>query len=324
MVTNTPGKSHLTALRRFAIAITVLNILGHTVLGFEQSWAQPLVALATTYSMELLLEWVDARVNRRPPRFRGGLRSLIDFLLSAHITGLACAMLLYANDRLWLIAFASAAAIGSKVILRVPVGSGTRHFYNPSNFGITLTLLLFPWVGIAQPYMFTENLSGVGDWVLPGLIVISGSFLNLKLTHRIPLILSWLGCFVLQAFVRSFLFGTPIIAPLMPMTGMAFLLYTFYMVTDPATTPQEPKAQVAFGAAVAATYGLLLVNHVVFGLFFALTIVCTLRGIGMYVTAMVTKARAVAVVRDPGGVRDIPETAIENEPARTLAGQGGK
>jgi len=34
-------------LRRFAIAITILNILGHTVLGFEQAWAHPIVALAT-------------------------------------------------------------------------------------------------------------------------------------------------------------------------------------------------------------------------------------------------------------------------------------
>ncbi|HBL25338.1 MAG TPA: enediyne biosynthesis protein UnbU, partial [Acidobacteria bacterium] len=31
----------LTALRRFAIAITTLNVLGHTVLGFEQAWATP-------------------------------------------------------------------------------------------------------------------------------------------------------------------------------------------------------------------------------------------------------------------------------------------
>jgi len=309
---NPPVRPHLTALRRFAIAITVLNILGHTVLGFEQSWAQPLVALATTYSMELLLEWVDARANRRKPRFAGGFREVVNFLLSAHITGLACAMLLYANERLWPIAFASAVAIGSKAILRVPVGNGTRHVYNPSNFGITVTLLLFPWVGIAQPYMFTENLTGVWDWVLPGLIVISGSYLNIKLTHRLPLILTWLGCFALQALLRSLVFGTPAVAPLMPMTGVAFILYTFYMMTDPATTPNEPRGQMAFGAAVAATYGLLLVNHIVFGLFFALTIVCTLRGLGLAVHAL-AKRRERAVV-------DVPARAlVETPPSRATA-----
>ena len=36
------------------------------------------------------------------------------------------------------------------------------------------------------------------------------------------------------------------------MTGMAFLLFTFYMVTDPATTPRAPLPQFAFGVAVAA------------------------------------------------------------------------
>jgi hypothetical protein len=58
--------NRLGGLRRFAVAITLLNILGHTRLGFEQSWAQPLVALATAYSLEILLELIDAWVNRRP------------------------------------------------------------------------------------------------------------------------------------------------------------------------------------------------------------------------------------------------------------------
>ncbi|HKY04701.1 MAG TPA: enediyne biosynthesis protein UnbU, partial [Blastocatellia bacterium] len=57
----------LGGLRRFAVAITVFNILGHTVFGFEQSWAQPLAALAAAYSVEILLELIDAWANRRRP-----------------------------------------------------------------------------------------------------------------------------------------------------------------------------------------------------------------------------------------------------------------
>ena len=60
----------LPALRRFAAAITILNVLGHFVLGFEQSWAQPLVALGTAYSVELTLEVVSAWAERRRPAFR--------------------------------------------------------------------------------------------------------------------------------------------------------------------------------------------------------------------------------------------------------------
>jgi hypothetical protein len=275
--------TRLSGLRRFAFAITLLNMLGHTVLGFEQSWAQPLVSLAAAYGTELLLECLDAWSTGRAPRFLGGPKLLVNFLLSAHITGLACAMLLYANARLWPVAFAAAAAIASKALFRVRLGGRERHVLNPSNFGITATLLLFHWVGIAPPYMFTENLNGPADWILPGVIVLSGSFLNARFTGRLPLVAAWLAMFVTQALVRSALFGTPAAAGLFPMTGLAFLLFTFYMVTDPATTPDNPRAQVAFGAAVAVTYGVLVWLHVVYGLFFALTIVCTARGLGLWV-----------------------------------------
>jgi enediyne biosynthesis protein E5 len=285
--------NRLAGLRRFAIAITLLNLLGHTVLGFEQSWAQPLVAVGAAYSVKLLLEVVDAQINRRSPLFSGGFQKFIDFLLPAHITGLAIAMLLYANEHLLPLAFASAVAIGSKAIFRVPVGHNFRHFLNPSNIGITLTLLLFPWVGIAPPYQFTENLSGAADWILPGLIICSGTFLNYRFTQRLPLIASWLGCFLLQATLRSFVFGTPLVAALLPMTGVAFILFTFYMVTDPGTTPSEPRSQVIFGAGMAIAYGLLMVCHVVFGLFFGLTLVCIVRGLILYAQALATDRIAI-------------------------------
>src|SRR6266536_1212211 len=150
----------LAALRRFAVAITALNVAGHTVLGFEQAWIVPVAAVAAAYAMELGLEAVDAAAGRRRPRFAGGLRPLVDFLLPAHITGLAVSMLLYANARLWPIVFA--------------------------------------------------------------VIVVTGTLLNGRLTGRLPLILGWLGGFACQAAVRSLVFGTPLVAGLLPMTGVAF------------------------------------------------------------------------------------------------------
>ena len=295
----------LGGLRRFAVAITVLNILGHVFFGFEQSFAQPLVALLSAYSAELLLEFIDARCNRRPLRFLGGgPRKFIEFLLSAHITGLACAMLLYANERLGPVVFASVVAICSKCVLRVPAERGTRHFFNPSNFGITVTLLVFSWVSVAPPYQFTENMTGFGDWILPAVIVCTGSFLNARFTHRLPLIAAWLGGFVAQAALRSLVFDTPLTAGLMPMTGVAFILYTFYMVTDPATTPSARRDQIGFGISVAAVYGVLMALHVVFGIFFALTIVCACRGLCAY---------AVRWLRSRAREEAVPASAIVRE-----------
>lgn len=285
------ASNRLPALRRFAAAITILNLLGHFGLGFEQSWAQPLVALATAYALEVALDAIGAWAEGRPRHFAGGIGRRVDFLLPAHITALAVSMLLYANDRLGPIAFATAVGIGSKAIVRVPAGRGSRHVLNPSNTGIAATLLLFPWVGIAPPYQFTENLDGPGDWFLPLVIVVSGTFLNTSFTGKMPLILGWFGGFVAQAAIRSFALGTPLVAALLPMSGMAFLLFTFYMVTDPGTTPAGPRDQFVFGVAVAVAYGILMTAHVVFGLFFALLTVCILRGLGLAIRAGASEFR---------------------------------
>lgn len=284
---------HLGGLRRFALAITIFNLLGHTVFGFEQSYAQPFAALAAAYGTELLLDFIDARLNGRKMRCAGGMRPFVDSMLSAHISGLAVAMLLFTNARLLPMMFAASAAIASKAVFRAPVERGSVHFLNPSNFGISLTLLLFPWVGIAPPYHFTENLNVAGHWILPALIVASGTLLNAKFTHRLLLVITWLGTFAVQAVARSLWNGTPINAALLPMTGVAFILFTFYMVTDPATTPAAPRAQIAFGAAVAAAYFTLVSSHIVFGLFFGLSIVSIARGLALYVGAA-RRARASA------------------------------
>jgi hypothetical protein len=273
----------LGGLRRFAAAITVFNILGHTVFGFEQSWAQPLAALATTYSCEIFCEWMDAHAEGRRARFLGSFGDVVDFLLPAHITGLAVAMLLYSGDRLLPTVLAAAVAIASKNTVRLKVDGRMRHFLNPSNFGITVTLLLFPWVGIAPPYHFTENIQGYGSWILPAIICVSGTLVNYRFTGRIPLIAAWWGGFVAQAALRSLLFGSSWMAALNPMTGVAFVLFSFYMVTDPATTPFDKKRQILFGLSVAAVYGALVSLHVVFGLFFALTMVSGVRGLAQYV-----------------------------------------
>ena len=59
-------------LRTSATFATIFTILGHTVFGFEQSWAQVVVALISGHSCALLFEWVDARANHRTPEFAGG------------------------------------------------------------------------------------------------------------------------------------------------------------------------------------------------------------------------------------------------------------
>jgi hypothetical protein len=273
-----PTDLRLGALRRFAFGITALNVAGHLVLGFEQSWAHYVVALASAWAIDLVFEVVDARSKGRPAVTQAGLKATVDYLLPAHITANAVAMLLYPNDRLGPIVFAVALGLATKRVLRVPIGGARRHFLNPSNTGIAATLLLFPSVGIAPPYAFTHYLAGAGDILLPAFLLLPATMITIVFTKRVPLVLSWMGFFVLQALARSVVFDFPAQVALVPMTGTVFVLFTFYMMADPGTTPVSSRGQVAFGASVALVYGFLQMAHIVFGLFFALALVCIGRG----------------------------------------------
>src|SRR5690606_33719264 len=77
------------ALRMFATSITVFTVAGHLLLGFEQSPATPLAALLVGYTLDLVLETLDARARGRAPGYSGGPRALVDHLLPTHIAGLA-------------------------------------------------------------------------------------------------------------------------------------------------------------------------------------------------------------------------------------------
>ncbi|WP_203930664.1 enediyne biosynthesis protein [Virgisporangium ochraceum] len=302
------------ALRNFAVSISVLNIAGYAFLGFEQAFTWPLIALAVAYSTELTLETIKAASEKRPPRFLGnGLRGLVEYLYPAHITALAVNMLIYVNDRVLVMIFGVMVAISGKFLLQAPVAGKMRHFMNPSNFGLTVVLLLFPWVSIAPPYQFTEYLFGWTDWIIPVVIVTLGTLLNGKLTKRMWLIAGWLGGFVVQSVVRGLVLDNSTVSALSTMTGVAFILFTNYMITDPGTTPSGRWSQLAFGGGVAAVYGAFTGAGIVYGLFFATATVCLIRGAFLWSLHLSGRSRqAELLVAPPDAVVTISEPAPSN------------
>ncbi|THA34043.1 enediyne biosynthesis protein [Streptomyces sp. A1277] len=281
------------ALRNFAISMTVFNILGYSVLGFEQPWLWPIMAALTGYATEILLELLSAWAQRRPPRFLGrGSRGVYEFLLPSHITALAVNMLLYANNQILPVLFGVFVGVAGKHALQAPVAGRMRHYMNPSNFGITLALLCFgSWVSIAPPYEFTENADTFFRVAIPLIIATAGTIINTALTKRTALIVGWLGGFVIQALIRHWFWDVALASALGPMSGVAFILFTNYMITDPGTTPAKGRNQFVFGASVATVYGVMMLFNVVYTLFFATTVVCALRGIGWWAAHFVQRRK---------------------------------
>lgn len=63
------------ALRNFAISITIFNLIGFPLLGFEQPFLWPFIALATAYTTEIGLEVLAAWAYKRPPPSGAGGRA---------------------------------------------------------------------------------------------------------------------------------------------------------------------------------------------------------------------------------------------------------
>ncbi|HEU4391103.1 MAG TPA: enediyne biosynthesis protein UnbU [Blastocatellia bacterium] len=270
-------------LRMSASLATVFTILGHTVFGFEQPLSQLVVALVTGYSCALFFEWVDARASGCTPGFMGGgIKKAVDFLLSAHMTSITLSFLLYFNQRLWIMAFTVALAIGSKHVLRVRGPNGRlQHFMNPSNFAIAAVLIAYQWSGVL-PWSFSTSIHGVFDLLVPLVIVGLGMRLNLLFTGRIPTVLAWLGTFILLAAGRAWLQHTAVAAELVVLTGIPLVLFTFYMITDPQTSPSRLRSQIFFGGGIALGYSVFLMLHVQYTMFYSVTAVCALRGIWLF------------------------------------------
>ncbi len=109
--------------------------------------------------------------------FRWGC-SVSEFSTTSNDLRLRLCDVALSNERLTPIIFASVLSIASKVLIRLPLANGSRtHVFNPSNFGIVATLLLFPAVGQAPPYQFTSNaiVTGVWHWALPVVILATES-----------------------------------------------------------------------------------------------------------------------------------------------------
>lgn len=137
-----------------------------------------------------------------------------------------------------LIAFFSMA---SKYFLRV----NGRHIFNPNNFGILLISSFF--VDFVNP---GAGARWGGDLYWSVAIVILGMILAMSV-KRVLLVLSYLFFFLLMALARTYIQGVPFLFAATVLFTPGQLVFTYFMITDPKTSPASVKWQVFFGAGVA-------------------------------------------------------------------------
>jgi Na+-transporting NADH:ubiquinone oxidoreductase subunit NqrB len=197
---------------------------GLTFLGFDlRPWQPPLI-LATA----CVTQWAMTRLYRAPDV---GYRSAI-------ISSLGLSLLLR-SDALWVPPLAAFIAIAAKFVIRVR----GKHVFNPTNLGLAACLFLTPHAW-SSPSQWGESAGLVAWFFIFGLSVAHRAF-------RSDVSLAFLGSWVALKTARVLYLGQRPEVLLHQLNVGSLILFTFFMISDPKTTPDRRSARILFAAAVA-------------------------------------------------------------------------
>lgn len=182
------------------------------------------------------------------------------------MTGISIGILLTTPpNTYWPYVVGAAIAIGSKYAVR----HRGRHVFNPSNLAVALLFLVAPQYGISNPSQWTNQIWPAVMILLLGAVVVTRA-------RRWDVVTGFVITYVLLALVRSLVQGLPLGWTLGPALGAEFQLFTFFMLTDPKTTPLTVRGRVTAGVLVGVLDAVMRVARITYSPFYALVLTCML------------------------------------------------
>jgi Na+-translocating ferredoxin:NAD+ oxidoreductase RnfD subunit len=159
--------------------------------------------------------------------------------LSALISSLSLTLLLR-TDTVAPAVIAALIAIGSKFAIRFR----GKHVFNPANVAIVVLILMsdHAWVSSGQ----------WGSTTIVAFALACLGFLVLTRARRAETTIAFLAAFGSLVIGRAAWLGDPLSIPLHQLQNGALLLFAFFMISDPKTTPNSARGRIAYGVLVAA------------------------------------------------------------------------
>lgn len=158
--------------------------------------------------------------------------------LSALITSLSLTLLLR-TDLVAVAALAALIAISSKFLVRVR----GKHVFNPANVAIVSLMAStdHAWISSGQ-----WGSAALGAFALACL-----GFIVLTRAKRAETTIGFLGFYGLLLFGRALWLGDPLAIPLHQLQNGALLVFAFFMISDPKTTPDTAAGRIVYAMLVA-------------------------------------------------------------------------
>lgn len=208
--------------------IFVLSLLltyGIAILDFGIHWQNALLIVSTALTVQFLGTRLAGLLRFDP--------------LSPLITSLSLTLLLRTDVAL-IAVLAATFAIGSKFLLRY----NGKHIFNPANFALVSLMLISDraWVSTGQ-----WGSAAIGAFVLACL-----GFLVLTRARRAETTIAFIVFYASMLFARAVWLDDPFSIPLHQVQNGALLIFAFFMISDPKTTPNTAVGRVLYALLVAA------------------------------------------------------------------------
>jgi Na+-transporting NADH:ubiquinone oxidoreductase subunit NqrB len=158
--------------------------------------------------------------------------------LSAVVTCIGISVLCRA-DSLWVHPLLAALAMSSKFVLRIR----GKHVFNPANLAVILAIAVMPgaWASPGQ----WGNEAMLGLWFLAlGVTVTTAA-------RRLDIAWAFLACYGGLLLARALYLGLPLGVLENQLASGALLLFAFFMISDPMTTPDRRSMRLLYAALVA-------------------------------------------------------------------------
>lgn len=166
--------------------------------------------------------------------------------LSALITSLGMSILVRA-DNLWVHPLLACLAMSSKYLLRAGPAECKSHVLNPANFAAFVALMWLPGAWLSPGQWGAESLAALWLLALGGLVT--------QRVRRWDVSLCFLAAWALllagRLWVLDYSWDPGAGMLLQQVSNGTVLLFAFFMISDPMTTPQHASTRIAFAVLVA-------------------------------------------------------------------------
>jgi len=117
------------------------------------------------------------------------------------------------------------------------------HAFIPSNLALVVMLTLSDHACLSP-----------GQWgavtLFAFMLAAAGTFILYR-SDRLDIVLAFVGAYAAIALLRAYYLGDPLAIPIHQLQSGALILFAFFMITDPKTTPDAPVGRVLFAIGVA-------------------------------------------------------------------------